>query len=861
MMGGRGGGRGGFGAGRGGPGARPGVAAFGNARRDRRMQYNGNASFSLDNSVWDARSFSLTGQDTAKPAYARARASVMFGGPLKIPHLLSGRNGSFNFNYQLGRTRSGSSQSALMPTALERTGDFSQSVGLLGPAVIFDPTTGRPFPNNVIPGTRIDPAAQVLLKFYPLPNFQVAPGAKYNYQVPRVGASNQDNVNLRLMNIALGTRNRLSGGLGYQRSNSTNPTIFTFVDGGNMTGYNANVGWMHTFRARLISNLNYRFSRSNNQTLPYFAGRENVAAEAGITGTSQLPLYWGPPTLNFSNGFAALTDQNASVSRNQTQAVGESLIWVRGNHNFSFGGDLRRMQFNPITQQNARGTFSFTGAATNDASVPGSGYDFADFLLGLPSTSSIAYGNADKYFRTTWYDAYLNDDWRLSSSLTVNAGLRWDYGSPMTELYNRLASLDFSPGFADIAQVLPGQVGSLSKLHYPDALVFPDRNNFSPRLGLAWRPFTKHSTVVRAGYGMYYNTAAYNNIANNMAQQPPQSIAWKVASSASNPLTLTNGFPTSSTSGITNTFAVDPYYRIGFVQTWTVSIQQNLPRAFFMNLSYLGNKGTRLDQQFLPNSVAPGYTGTPLGPVGYTYETSNGNSTYHAAQFQLNRRFRSGLSGNVMYIFSKAIDNASTGGGAVVAQNWQNLDAERAVSSFNRTHVLNLSGQFSTGVGRTGGTLVGGWKGALLKDWTIQTNISIQSGAPLTAVAGGIRSVTGGTGVVGSVRADATGLPLYPAPDGQPFNLAAFANPVTGMFGDAARDTIAGPRTFGLNGSASRVIRLGERRSVDLQFQAQNVLNHVAFRGWNTTVGTTQYGALTGAGAMRSMTAILRFRF
>jgi hypothetical protein len=846
------------GAGRGGPAGRPGVAAFGNARRDRRMQYNGNASFSLDNSVWDARSYSLTGQDTEKPAFARARASLMFGGPLKIPKLLSGRNGMFTINYQLGRTRNGTTQSALVPTALERAGDFSQSVGQQGLVTIFDPTTGQPFAGNAIPASRIRFAALGLLRYYPLPNSSGS--SQYNYQTAIVNTSNQDNLNTRL-NQTLNSKNRLSGGFGYQRSNTSTPNLFQFVDAGKMHGYNANIGWTHNFAARLISNLNYRFSRSTNEALPYFSNRENVAGDLGITGTYQSAPYWGPPSLNFTNGFASLSDQNANASRNQTQDVSESIIWIRGKHNFNTGFSFRRQQLNTVTQQNPRGSFAFTGSATSNTALSGSGFDLADLLLGLPSTSAIAYGNADKYFRASGYTAHFNDDWRISDKVTLNYGIRYDYGAPLTELYGRLVSLDFAPGFSAIAQVLPGQTGPLSGIHFPQSLIHPDRNNFSPRIGIAWRPAGRRSTVIRAGYGIYYNTSAYNAIANSMAQQPPLSVAWSVAASASNPLTLENGFPLSTATGTTNTFAIDPNYRVGYAQTWTVAVQHSLPMAMFATVSYLGTKGTRLDQQYLPNSVPAGYAGLVTEPAGYTYQQSNGNSVYHAAQFQLGRRFRSGFSGDVFYTFSKSIDNAATGGGAVVAQDWTNLSAERALSSFNRTHVLNLMAQFSSGFGRRGGTLVNGWKGALLKDWTLQSNISISSGAPLTATAGGIRSVTGGTGIIGSTRADATGLSLDAAAAGQPFNLAAFALPATGTFGNAGRNTIAGPSSFSLNGSVGRVFRLGERRSADLRFEATNALNHVNFRGWNTTVGTTQYGALIGPGAMRNLTANLRFRF
>jgi hypothetical protein len=224
------------------------------------------------------------------------------------------------------------------------------------------------------------------------------------------------------------------------------------------------------------------------------------------------------------------------------------------------------------------------------------------------------------------------------------------------------------------------------------------------------------------------------------------------------------------------------------------------------------------------------------------------------------RRFRSGFSGNVFYTFSKSIDDASVPGAGIVAQDWQDLTAERALSNFNHTHSLTMQAQFSTGVGTRGGTLINGWKGTLLKDWTLMTNITILSGAPLTPIAGGVRATGVGTGSsTVNIRADATGEALDAPYPGSPFNLAAFANPAPGQWGNAGRDTIIGPSTFGLNASAGRVFRLGERRSADLRFDATNALNHVTFGSWVTTLGQ-QFGALANPGAMRAMTATLRFR-
>jgi hypothetical protein len=492
----------------------------------------------------------------------------------------------------------------------------------------------------------------------------------------------------------------------------------------------------------------------------------------------------------------------------------------------------------------------------NGVAQTNTGYDLADFLLGYTTTSSIRYGNPDKYFRSSGYDFFVNDDWRITSKFSLNFSLRWDYATPVTELYNRLVNLDIAPGYTAVTAVQAGS-GQL-----PSSLIHPDRNNFSPRIGFAWRPLNKGSLVVRGGYGTYYNTSVYNVIAGNMAQQPPFAQALSVSTSAANPLTINSGFLLASNQSLSSTYAVDPNYRVGYAQTWTLSVQHDLPLGMFATAGYLGTKGTRLDQQFLPNSVAPGAVVSPL-PHDFTYETSNGDSIYHAAQFQLNRRFRSGIMANAGYQFSKSIDNAGTGGrgqgNTPVAQNWLDLAAERGLSSFDARHNLNLQFQYSTGMGRSGGTLVNGWKGALMKDWTFSGNVNVRSGNPFTATVGGNRSQVSGTAVSNTLRADATGLPVEAS--GLLFNTAAFSAPLAGFWGNAGRNTIPGPITSSLNGSVGRIFRFGERRSADLQVQAQNVLNHVTITNWGTVLGSTNYGLATSAAAMRKITINLRFRF
>jgi hypothetical protein len=287
---------------------------------------------------------------------------------------------------------------------------------------------------------------------------------------------------------------------------------------------------------------------------------------------------------------------------------------------------------------------------------------------------------------------------------------------------------------------------------------------------------------------------------------------------------------------------------------WQISVQQDLGHSLVGTFTYNGTKGTGLDQTLLPNSAPSGAKANGL-PAGYIYEQSNGNSIYHGASFQLMRRFRNGVSANAIYTHSKAIDNA------VQAQNYLDTAAERAVSSSSRPNVLNVNWQYSTAVGRGGGMLINGWKGTVLKDWTFTNSISVGSGLPLTPIVGGVRSTTTGTGITGSLRANATGLPVNDAAAGQPFNYLAFAVPAAGQWGNAGRYTITGPTQFSLNGGLGRTFRLTERKSADVRFDAANALNHVTFRSFNTTIGSNNLGLLANPSAMRSLTATLRFRF
>jgi hypothetical protein len=816
-------------------------AAFGNNRKGRGSMYNGNLGIIADNSALDARAFSITGQDTPKPAYDRLIGVASFGGPVRIPHVIS--NGpTVTINYQWTRNSTAVTQPGLVPTQAERAGQLATAI---------DPTTGAPFPGNVIPGDRISPQARALLALYPLPNFEG--GTRYNYQIPIAGATHQDSLQSRFSQV-IGRVNQISGNFAFQSTRADSSNLFGFLDNTDSLGINSNMKWRHSFTARFYGSLTLQFSRLSATTKPFFENRENVSQQAGISGNNQDPLNWGPPALVFSGGIAGLSDADASRTHNQTSGVGYDMLWSRGGHNFTFGGDYRRQQFNLLGQQNPRGVFTFTGATT--------GSDLAGFLLGIPDTSAIAFGNADKYFRASGYDAYFTDDWRLRPGLTMNAGVRWEYGSPITELYGRLVNLDIGHGFSAVTPVIASDpIGELTGRHYPDSLVHADKHAFEPRVAVSWRPFPASSMVVRAGYGVYYNTSVYQTIAMQMAQQSPLSKSSSVQNTMSNPLTLANGFNASPAITPT-TFAVDPNFRVGYSQNWQISVQCDLPWTTILTATYLGIKGTRGAQVFLPNTYPAGVTDPcPACPTGFAYLASNGNSTREAAQIQLRRRLHTGFTATVQYVFSKSIDDSALGGrnqaSPVIAQDWLNLSGERGLSPFDQRHLLTLQTQYSTGMGMHGGTLLSGWRGAAFKEWTLATQITAGTGLPLTPT---YLAAVAGTGVTGSIRPDYTGAPLYAAPPGFHLNPAAYAAP-DGHWGNAGRDSITGPGQFVLSASVGRTFRLSDRVSLDLRVDSANAINHVTFPAWNTNITSAQFGLPNIANPMRTVQTTLRARF
>src|SRR5437762_465985 len=583
----------------------------GRAGRFNINQPHGSIFYSTDNSIFDAAPYALNSGTNLlrgpqqKPEYDQNRFGVTLGSPLHIPHLVKDDKTFVFLNWTGGRNQNPYDQFSTVPTLAERQGNLSSF-----PTQLVDPRTNQPIPGNVV--TNIDSAAQALLPFIPLPNL---PGTTRNFHFVTALTQNNDQIAVRVIhNFGEGAtfmpfggnaggsggrggrrraRNNINFNLNYSDSQSQVSNPFpTLLGNTDTSGINTGAGWVVS-RNRLTNNLSFNYNRSHTKLSNLYQDTRNIGAEAGIAGISQNPFERGVPVLSFTN-FQGARDTGASLNNNQTLSWSDSVIWRHGKHNIRAGGDFRRIYNDVHTEQNARGSFTFTGFAT--------GYDFADFLSGLPQLTTIQSGNTIYNFRENSWDLFVQDDWRATGNLSFNFGLRYEYVSPFSEAQNRMVNLDLNPLITAASPVLPGVVGPFTGA-FPSTLVEPDRNNFAPRVGIAWKAMK--NTVVRSGYGINYNTGQYGSIVQSLAYQPPFAFTETNVSSSSQVLTLQNGFPGTS-ANVTNNFAVDKNYKLGYVQVWNLDIQRELTPSLLINLGYNGAKGTDLDIQRAPNRLPNG---------------------------------------------------------------------------------------------------------------------------------------------------------------------------------------------------------------------------------------------------------------
>ena len=814
------------------------------------------------NSALDARPYSLTEANPAKIGHYSEHFGGTVGGPLTIPKLYNGRDKTFFFvNYQMDRQKSPVDAFATVPTTEDRSGNFCpRGVQLFNSSAVNADGCSL---------SSLDSAAQRLLTFIPEPNVPGA-GTVLNYHLQTTVPVDTDRVNVRVLHTI---NAKLNLSVGYNFSSTRQTGVQNFADllsRGSTRGQNISLALNENISPRLLNSIQLNWNRSRRRTLNGFAFTDDVSGDAGILGISPDAINFGLPLISLTN-FTDWADPVPSLVRNQTWRFLDSATYTRGKHTFQAGAEVRRMANNSDTDPTPRGQFAFTGRMTsqldsNGRPVAGTGLDFADFLLGLPDTTTVRFGSSSVYFRNWGFITYAQDDWHITPKLTLQFGVRYEAFTPPIELGNHIANILLNGDMTTATVVCPVETSTCAAAP-ARSLIHGDYNNWAPRLGFAWKPKEKLPLVVRAGYGMFYNESIYGQLAAEMANQPP----WAQAGTVANPgtLTLENILttPSPSASTLNNTAAVDPNSKVGYAQIWSLSVESQLKANWVLTVAYTGTKGTDLDLLLSPNRTPLSGGPPPISNAGvFNFDTSGATSIYHAMQVMLQHRFVHGLMFRGVYTYGKSIDDASSiGGGApVVVQDENNIAAERGLSSFDIRHQFTGFWVYELPFGERKRWLRKGLGEHLLGNLRVNSITTVQTGTPYTARVLGNLASCGGTGISFSGRADQVGDPHLPADERTPlqwFNIAEFVAPPCGQFGEAGRNTITGPGMANVNLGVSRGFRFGEdgRHRLDVRWEARNLFNTANFTGLSTVVNSQTFGQVLGARSMRTMDVSLRW--
>jgi hypothetical protein len=821
---------------------------------------------SYGNSVWDATPFSITDPKPQKLPIYRERFGADAGGPLLIPHLYDGRQKTFFFvDYELDRHTITVNKFATVPTAAERGGDFS-ALGI----TLYNPFSNIAGPRTSwglqLPQQYLDPAAQGLLKLIPPPNL---PGNILNYHQQLALPQSIDKVNTRFLHNVSPRTTLLAAYNLVSMSSLQSPMYPTVSDHLKVRSQNVTLGVTSNINPRFDNEIRFNFNRSRVQDLSGFAYTNNITGDLGIIGGSTAPMDWGAPAISLLN-FTGLNDATPELTRNQTFRLSDNVAHYFPRHTVRFGGEVRRRYLSSFARTNPRGSYDFSGLMTSQLDdqgnpIDGTGYDFADFLLGLPDTTTIDNSVSSYYGRDWWFVGYVEDDWRIHPRLSLNIGLRYEYITPFTEKYNRLSTLILNPGFTAVAPVRPGQVRPFGSGIVPASILRQNTRDLEPRIGIVWRPLNR-GPVIRAGYATFYTGTLYNSLFTDLTGQPPFAETQTPVTSATSLLTLKNGFPAVAPDFIQNTAALDPNFKLAYAQIWNMTVEMPISTSTTTEVTYTGTKGTYLKMVSSPNSPAPG----PLlgadqrrripGVGDFDYETPSGNSIYNGVQIRFQRRMAHGLRLLTYYTFSKSIDDTSSiglGTQSSVVQDWTNIRAERGLSTFDIRHQVRGWVSWEVPSAKRAG-----WIGNALSNWRIAPNFIINSGAHITPLISTLAANP--TGALFSQRPDQICNPTLPANKRTTLsyvNTACFVIPAIGQFGDARRGAITGPGMTLVNLELARRLNIGDRYRMDFRVEAQNLFNHANYSNVVNTVGASSFGSVTSAEPMRTFDVVLKVHF
>lgn len=817
----------------------------------------------LRNDALDARNFFAAQVEPLK----QNQFGATLGGPLR-------RNRDFLYGYYEGfRNVQGVTQNATVPSDAERAGNFSGE-----PQPLINEFIGQPFPNNQIPASMLNATALNLVNFYPHAN--AGPNLFVTTQTMRNSA---DQGGARFDHI-FNERDQLA--LHYAHAVSSNLDPLS-IAGANVPGFpvgedigtqSAAISETHLFSGTTINVLRAGFFRNVFDTDKPL-NRTSPRA-LGFNYDSTLAAAEGPPFFIVS-GYASVGDPITGPrdTAQNTFEASDSLAHIAGAHSLKAGVEFRRTQINMTEGIASNGFFVFAPFPASDA--------FASFLLGFPVVFFQGGGDLNRGLRNVDFAAYGQDEWRITPRLTLNYGLRWEVDTPFVDIRNRVNA--WSPGRqstvfpnAPAGLLFPGDPG------VPDGIAPVYWKGLMPRVGLAWDPTGSGKTSVRAAYGIFYDS--FTNGVGGPLQAPLSALPWTQARQLGAPFNFTdpwngqNPFTPNSFPQPTTVLTVANGTRPPYSQNWNFSVQRSFAHDFLLDVRYIGNKGTRLPRfiEGNPALYGPGATAQnadqrriyagcqgPQGPCNFGSVgliTDSTNSTYHAGQVALTRRFSHGLGFLASYTFSKTLDYVSSfnvsgsaprlvAGENDLAQNPFDLNAEHGPSLFDARHRFVLSGSYQIPFPRSAARLAR----AAFGGWQLNTIANFSSGTPFTvydsanaALEGSAPEITG----FYSSRPNLIGDPNQgPHTPNQWVSRAPFQrlDPATqaGQFGNEGRNAVRGPGISNVDLSLLKTVPVAERARLQFRAECFNIANHANFGLPDNDIASPTFGQVLEAGAPR----------
>jgi hypothetical protein len=836
------------------------------------------------NSSLDAKNY-FDRDDQPIPPFRRNQYGMTLDGPVVIPKLMNGRNRLFFlFNWEGLREHKSLTASPSVPLTAWRSGDFSDLRDASGNLIpIYDPATRvfdaagnviqapTPFPGNRIPGERIHSVSRQLLDFYPLPLREQA-GANYVNDEARRVDSDQFTYRFDFIqndNTRWFFRHSLSHELGYDPFAIPNMGINTDTDVHQIVLANT-----RTFGSNKVNDVRVGFGYLKNAHISPRANKENVVKNLGINLPSDNPLYWGVPNIGIT-GLSGIGEESDApfINEDTTIQFVDNFSWVVGKHAYKLGGELRHVIYDQIGGVVTRGRFAFDGRYTQNPLLPAAqrgGAAFADFLLGHFNRSEGQVGAPIANFRSSYVAFYFQDNWRLTNTLSVNYGLRWEYDQPFYDKNDAIVNIDFTwdnsaepvfvragtgdpyegnPAFRlapDVQYVRDGRFGR--------GAYRSDFNDFAPRLGIAWSMTPK--TVLRTGGGIYY-VRDIGNAVFDTVRNAPFTIRRDEPAESFRP-NLSFEQPFARTGAPTFILANQWDEPSSYVAQWSFGFQREVTSNMSAEATYFGSSGVHLRRLMSYNNPEPSQlpnsnNARPFPKFGSIQVMSApGHSSYHALYLKVQRRFSRGLSFLSSFAWGKSIDNGSgirtSDGDSLTPSNNYDLELERGLSAFDFRRRWTTSWLWELPVGRDRRWLNTSTVADLvLGGWQLGGILTLQDGFPFTVTCGPGNVQNGG----GICYPDATGIDWRLSGDERSrtrwFNTDAFIdrNPPGGPFryGTVARNSLIGPGIVSLDASLNKRFQLRES-ALEFRIEVFNLPNHPIWNQPGSQLRTPNFGVI-----------------